>query len=347
MKNTIALTAGSQAFISQHIGDLETDQAYEAFRRVIGDFEKLYETQPVLLAADAHPDYLSTKFAIEQLARAGPASGLRLIRVQHHVAHVLSCMAENEVPAPVLGVSWDGTGYGLDGTVWGGEFLTVTEAAWERVAHLRRFPLPGGDRAVRERLPILALVLGKLGSAQIRNRGTLGGNLVNASPAADSVIALLLLDAEVVLASRQGERSLPVEGFLLGPGKTALARGEFVRSVRIPIPEGALAPYFHKIGRRKALTISIASLGALLRVEKGRVKEARLAVGSVAPTPLRLRRVEDLVRGRRLTPQLIAEARALAAQSVSPIDDVRASGAYRRDVTADLVARLLEDSLHV
>jgi len=204
-----------------------------------------------------------------------------------------------------------------------------------------------GDRAVRERLPILALVLGKLGSAQIRNRGTLGGNLVNASPAADSVIALLLLDAEVVLASRQGERSLPVEGFLLGPGKTALARGEFVRSVRIPIPEGALAPYFHKIGRRKALTISIASLGALLRVEKGRVKEARLAVGSVAPTPLRLRRVEDLVRGRRLTPQLIAEARALAAQSVSPIDDVRASGAYRRDVTADLVARLLEDSLHV
>ncbi len=150
LKNTVALWVGQQAFISQHIGDLETDLAYEAFRRVIGDFERLYETEPALLAADAHPDYLSTKYALERLAGAAPASGLRLVRVQHHLAHILACMAENEVPPPVLGVSWDGTGYGLDGTVWGGEFFIVTEAAWERVAHLRPFALPGGNRAVRE-----------------------------------------------------------------------------------------------------------------------------------------------------------------------------------------------------
>jgi hydrogenase maturation protein HypF len=148
LKNTIALSVGPQAFVSQHIGDLETDQSYEAFCRVIADFGKLYETAPSVVAADAHPDYLSTKYAHD---REGPSStDPQLISVQHHVAHVLSCMAENELEPPVLGVSWDGTGYGLDGTVWGGEFFLVTGTLCERVAHLRRFRLPGGDKAVKE-----------------------------------------------------------------------------------------------------------------------------------------------------------------------------------------------------
>ncbi len=159
---------GSQAFISQHIGDLETEPAYEAFRQVIGDFERLYESEPAVLAADAHPDYLSTRYALERVSRAAPAAGLRLARVQHHLAHVLSCMAENELPPPVLGVSWDGTGYGLDGTVWGGEFFVVTETAWERVAHLRSFPLPGGERAVKEpRRAALGLLFEMWGQAAL------------------------------------------------------------------------------------------------------------------------------------------------------------------------------------
>ena len=174
LKNAITLAVGPQAFISQHIGDLETDQAYEAFQRVIKDFQVLYESSPAIIAADAHPDYLSTRFAHE-LGRAGcavsgtqsnrgaPGTGCpattdpqpstlnpQLASVQHHVAHVLSCMAENELEPPLLGVSWDGTGYGLDGTVWGGEFFLVTETSCERVAHLRQFRLPGGDKAVKE-----------------------------------------------------------------------------------------------------------------------------------------------------------------------------------------------------
>ena len=168
LKNTIALTVGSQAFISQHIGDLETDQAYEAFRRVIADFERLYETQPATVAADAHPDYLSTKFARARASAAAPGPGLGYVSVQHHVAHVLSCMAENQLTPPVLGVSWDGTGYGLDGTVWGGEFFLVTEAGWERVAHLRPFPLPGGERAVKEpRRAALGLLFAMFGEAAL------------------------------------------------------------------------------------------------------------------------------------------------------------------------------------
>ena len=149
LKNSIALSVGPRVFLSQHIGDLETDQAYRAFQRVVGDFQTLYQAAPAVVAADAHPDYLSTRFAREQAGRAAGASG-RPFLVQHHAAHVLSCMAENELTPPLLGVSWDGTGYGLDGTVWGGEFFLVTETDCARVAHLRRFRLPGGDKAVKE-----------------------------------------------------------------------------------------------------------------------------------------------------------------------------------------------------
>jgi hydrogenase maturation protein HypF len=156
LKNTVALAVGDQVFLSQHIGDLETEAAYDAFRRVIADFQKLYEAKPGIVAADLHPDYLSTKFALE-MGRAELPLGqdarqrVPAIRhVQHHIAHVLSCLAENEIAPPALGVSWDGTGYGTDGTVWGGEFFVVTKDKVERFAHLRPFRLPGGDQAVKE-----------------------------------------------------------------------------------------------------------------------------------------------------------------------------------------------------
>ncbi len=142
LKNTIAAAVGSRVFVSQHIGDLETEQAFNAFRRVIDDFSRLYAFTPALVACDAHPDYLSTAYARH--------SGRPVVEVQHHEAHVLACMAENEMRPPVLGVSWDGTGFGADGTVWGGEFLLVSDGGCDRRAALRTFALPGGDRAVRE-----------------------------------------------------------------------------------------------------------------------------------------------------------------------------------------------------
>jgi hydrogenase maturation protein HypF len=147
LKNTVALAIGPQVFVSQHIGDLETVQSYEAFLRVIDDFERLYEADPVLIAADGHPSFLSTQFARSLAARK---AGGRVVSVQHHIAHVLACAAENELAPPLLGVSWDGTGDGMDGTVWGGEFFLVTETECKRVAHFRQFRLAGGDRAVKE-----------------------------------------------------------------------------------------------------------------------------------------------------------------------------------------------------
>jgi hydrogenase maturation protein HypF len=145
-KSTIAAAVGSQVFISQHIGDLETEGSYAAFRAVIGAFQSLYEFTPDTIACDLHPDYLSTQYA-RQHARQ---SGLRVVAVQHHHAHILACMAENHLRPPGLGIAWDGSGMGTDGTVWGGEFLHVTEAGFRRAAHLRPFMLPGNAKAVRE-----------------------------------------------------------------------------------------------------------------------------------------------------------------------------------------------------
>lgn len=164
LKNAIALSAGTNVFISQHIGDLETEPAYQAFREAIGSFEKVYETQPQRVARDLHPDYLSSQFARN--------TGLPNVLVQHHYAHVLSCMAENQLQEPALGVSWDGTGLGLDGTIWGGEFLLATPGGFQRAAHWRTFPLPSGDRAIKQpRRTALGLLYECFGEAAFEMNG--------------------------------------------------------------------------------------------------------------------------------------------------------------------------------
>ncbi|MCX6142564.1 MAG: carbamoyltransferase HypF [Ignavibacteriales bacterium] len=142
LKNTVALAVGTNAFVSQHIGDLETRQSLEAFRKVVADFQSMYEATPALVACDIHPDYFSTK--------EGRAMGPEVVEVQHHYAHVMSCMAENQLEGEVLGVSWDGTGFGTDSTVWGGEFLISRGVEFERFASFRQFRLPGGEKAVKE-----------------------------------------------------------------------------------------------------------------------------------------------------------------------------------------------------
>jgi hydrogenase maturation protein HypF len=155
MKNAVALTRGRQVFISQHIGDLDAGESRQAFERVAADLLRLYEATPVAVAHDLHPDYAATAWA-RQFASA---SGVPAIPVQHHHAHLVSCMAENGETEPTLGVVWDGTGLGTDGTIWGGEFLLGDAASFERVAHLAPFRLPGGDAAVREPRRVAAALL--------------------------------------------------------------------------------------------------------------------------------------------------------------------------------------------
>jgi hydrogenase maturation protein HypF len=153
-KSSLAVAVGEDVFVSQHLGDLDNVAANDGFRGTLGELQKLFRVEPAAIVSDTHPDYFATHVADEvaEASQRNQRSGVQRVRVQHHHAHVLACMAENQIEGPVLGVAWDGTGLGTDGTIWGGEFLCVGRDAleFERVAHLRPFRLPGGEAAVRE-----------------------------------------------------------------------------------------------------------------------------------------------------------------------------------------------------
>ena len=147
-KNTFCLTKDQHAFVSQHIGDMENEETLEHYESAIELFKGLFRIEPEVIGYDLHPEYLSTKYAMELEARSQP--GLKFVPVQHHHAHLASCLAENGVGESVIGVVFDGTGYGLDGNLWGGEFLVGDWAGFERVGHLEYVPMPGGTAAVKK-----------------------------------------------------------------------------------------------------------------------------------------------------------------------------------------------------
>ena len=142
LKNTISIALENKVFVSQHIGDLENNETYKVFQNTINSFKKLYDFTSQVTACDLHPDYLSTKHAFKE--------SKNIVQVQHHHAHILSCMAENELDYPVLGIAWDGTGFGLDKTLWGSEFLLVKRNDFKRIAYFSHFRLPGGEKAIKE-----------------------------------------------------------------------------------------------------------------------------------------------------------------------------------------------------
>jgi hydrogenase maturation protein HypF len=146
LKNTFCLTKDEYAFLSQHIGDMENEETLEHFENTIGLYKKLFRVEPEIIAYDMHPEYLATKYALE----LGAKKGLKIAPVQHHHAHIVSCLVENKVEGPVIGVVLDGTGYGSNGTIWGGEFLLADWRRFQRVGHLEYVPLPGGEAAIRK-----------------------------------------------------------------------------------------------------------------------------------------------------------------------------------------------------
>lgn len=159
LKNTFCLTNGRYAFLSHHIGDMENYETLRSFEQGVEHFERLFRVKPVALAHDLHPNYLATRYALQRAER----ENLPVIAVQHHHAHVAACMAEHGLNEPVIGASFDGTGYGEDGAIWGGEFLVAEYKSYQRAAHLEYFPLPGGDAAIKRPARTALALLWSLG----------------------------------------------------------------------------------------------------------------------------------------------------------------------------------------
>ena len=202
------------------------------------------------------------------------------------------------------------------------------------------------DASLRAAALVLAEAADRVACPQIRNRATIGGNLCNASPAADTAVPLILLDAVLDLAAAGPGgitlREVPISEFFRGPGSTVLASGEILTRIRFkPPPQGTFAAW-DKFGTRRAMEIAVASVGVLIRVEKGRVVHARVGYGSVAPVPLRGRNAEAELVGNPFSAEVIRRCEAAAREEIAPITDVRASEEYRREVVGVMLRRMLQ-----
>lgn len=230
----------------------------------------------------------------------------------------------------------DLTGVGLDRIVF--------EKDQARIGATVTFATLNRDPEVGLRLPAIAEAAGVVGAVQTRNLATIGGNLCSAIPSSDGAPALMVLGATLRLQSHGKERLVPIEQFFLGPRRTVLQPGEVLTEIIVPLRENFTASFL-RMGRRKALTLSIVNVAAGLAMDGQHVVEARIALGAVAPTPVRAYKAEQFLQGRKLAMGLFGEAAAIAATEISPISDLRASADYRRKISTVFVRRALENAL--
>ncbi|MGB2633774.1 MAG: FAD binding domain-containing protein [Candidatus Acidiferrum sp.] len=195
---------------------------------------------------------------------------------------------------------------------------------------------------INREFPLLPVAARWTGGIANQNRGTLGGNIVNASPAGDSLPPLLAYEAELILISARGERRVPYGNFHIGYRKTRLSAGELIRAICLKRRYSEYDAHARKVGARNAQAISKVCLAALARIKDGVVQDVRLAMGSVAPVPLRLTETERVLKSKTVNARLIQDAKKVAAAEVRPIDDIRSSARYRTAVAGNLVAEFLE-----
>jgi carbon-monoxide dehydrogenase medium subunit len=188
------------------------------------------------------------------------------------------------------------------------------------------------SKIIKNRVPLLWKAAGQFAGPVVRNRATVGGNLADASPAADSAIPLLALQAQVKLRSIKGQRTVRLEDFFTGYRQTVLKPGEILCEISFPIPGRDTKYAYHKMGRRNAMAISVVSVAVLLKMSGKKCQEAAIALGAVAPTPIRSREAEALLGKHTVDVDLARSCGEAAAQSVTPIDDMRASAEYRRNM---------------
>jgi len=201
------------------------------------------------------------------------------------------------------------------------------------------------NAVLQREFPMLCQAASETGGLAIQNRGTLGGNIVNASPAADSPPALLAYDAEIELVSRGGSRWISYDGFHTGYKQMNMRPDELLTRIRLPRYSGTLTHYYRKVGTRKAQAISKVCFAAAMRTEDARVTHTRIALGSVAPIVFRAKQTEDAIRGKELNDETVRLARETLMREIAPIDDVRSTADYRLRVAANLLVDFLVTAL--
>jgi carbon-monoxide dehydrogenase medium subunit len=235
-----------------------------------------------------------------------------------------------------------------DNILWIGRLGLEYIKLQEGVIHIgaaTRMQTAGASKLLQDKAAALAQAAGKLAAPPVRSLATLGGNICTASPAGDTVCALIALGAEIVLSSAQGKRVLPLEKFFRGPGKTVIKAGELLTEIRLrPTGKGEGSAY-RKVGRRQALTLAVLNAAARVQLDaKGTCLDVRIAVGSAAPTPVRAVKAEAVLRGKAFTAEAIARAAEMAVTEIKPIDDVHGTAWYRRQLTRVLVGRVLRSA---
>jgi CO/xanthine dehydrogenase FAD-binding subunit len=202
-----------------------------------------------------------------------------------------------------------------------------------------------GSDLIAKMVPALAEAISQIGGAQTRHQGTIGGNICNASPAADSAPPLLVLNARLDVFSKAGRRAIPVSELFAGPKVNSLDRSELVTAIRIPEPAEGSGASFQKLGRRRGSTLSVVNAAAYVELYGRTCSVARLALGAIAATPIRVPRAEERLVGREPTDALIGEAASTCRDCVSPVDDIRGSAGYRREMSAVLMRRAIAGAL--
>jgi carbon-monoxide dehydrogenase medium subunit len=197
---------------------------------------------------------------------------------------------------------------------------------------------------IRNRYTALAEGASEVGSIQIRNLATLGGNICNASPAADAVAALLVFGAQVEIAGTDGKRTIPIQDFFLGPGESTLKRGEIVTGITCPPRPAYSGSHYIKQKIREVMDLAFIGVAASLQLTSGVVKDIKIGLAAVAPTPIRATDAEDILKGNRLTEAILDEAASAASAQSSPISDLRCSADYREDMVRVLTKRTIQTS---
>ena len=225
------------------------------------------------------------------------------------------------------------------------DFISYDEKTGLRIGALATIASVVEAQIVKKNYPALFQGAKSIASTHIQNRGTIIGNICNAVPSADSAPALLCLGAKVVCVSKEGERSIELNHFFLGPSKTSLRPGEIVREIQVPPPTPGTGGAYVKLSPRSRMDLAVVGVAAVLTKDNEAFRDIRIGLGAVAPRPMRATRAEERLKGETVSEKVIAEAAKIAAQESEPIDDHRASAMYRRMMVEVLVKRAIQQAL--